>query len=64
MKQRSRRIIGAVLLLVGVMVACNGLVSGPHAFGGGWHAVVGIVIAGGMLFFSGAWDLWEAGQTA
>jgi hypothetical protein len=57
MARRWNIVVGALTALAGVLVACNGLVSGPHAFEHGWSGVVGSVIAGCMFIFGGAWVL-------
>ncbi len=54
MTSRPRTIVGVLLVSVGVLVAANGPISGPRAFGSGWSAVVWLAIAGLMLSCSGA----------
>jgi hypothetical protein len=50
---RPRSILGAILAILGLMVALNGLVSGPRAFWQGWSSVVGSLVAGLLLFAAG-----------
>ena len=52
---RGRLILGAVLIAAGLLIALNGLVSGPHAVGGGAGAVVTFVAVGLVLIGLGAW---------
>ncbi len=50
---RPRSILGSIVSVIGLLVALNGLVSGPHAFWQGWSSVVGLLIAGLLLFATG-----------
>ena len=50
---RLRLLLGATLSILGLLVAINGLISGPHAFWLGWASVVGSLIAGLLLIISG-----------
>ena len=51
------RIVGAILVLGGLLMVANGLIAGPHAFGGGQLAVLGLVSAGVIALAVGAWEL-------
>ncbi len=46
MRPRTKNVAGIIMVLVGVAVALNGPIAGPHAFGSGWSAVVVQIIAG------------------
>jgi hypothetical protein len=50
---RLRSILGAIVSILGLLVALNALVSGPHAFWQGWSSVVGLLLAGLLLFATG-----------
>ena len=59
MGPRSKTVVGAILLMAGALVAADGLVAGPHAFGFGWYSVGGLAIAGQVLMMAGASILRE-----
>jgi len=44
----ARKTLGYVGVVGGAAVAVNAVVSGPHAFAGGWNAVV-MQCVGGLL---------------
>ncbi len=50
---QTRAITGTGLLLAGVLVIANALVSGPHAFADGSYAVRDMVVAGLLLSLAG-----------
>jgi len=47
-KRVARKTLGYVGVVGGAAVAVNAVVSGPHAFAGGWNAVV-MQCVGGLL---------------
>jgi hypothetical protein len=55
LRLRWGAIVGTFLILAGVLVAANGLVSGPHAFWLGWYSVVGSIASGLLFVLSGYW---------
>jgi hypothetical protein len=50
---RLRSILGAILAILGLLVALNGLVSGPRAYWLGWSSVGWLLLAGSLLFVAG-----------
>lgn len=63
MGPRAKTIAGTILVLAGALVAADGLVAGPHAFGSGWYSVGGIAVAGLLLMMAGASILRETRRT-
>ena len=61
---QPRTLIGSAIALLGVLLALNGLVSGPYAFWLGWQSVIGSVIAGLLLLLSGVLVLRGPGRPA
>ena len=49
----AMRTIGLALIGIGLVMAASAIVSGPHAFGLGMRAVVGMVAAGTAVALSG-----------
>ena len=54
---RMERLASWLLLAFGILMAANGIASGPHAFGGGRGAVVTLVFVGLFCAIVAAWSL-------
>ncbi len=54
-----KRLIGWLYLAFGTLMAANAIVAGPHAFGGGWSAVILMTGAGSVMVLCGLYILWQ-----
>ncbi len=59
---KCHRAWGIVLVFAGALFAANALVSGSHAFGGGWTAVVGMCVCGAVMAAAGVTALRRGGS--
>lgn len=57
MGSKTRMIVGSMLAVGGMLMVANGIIAGPHAFGGGQRAVLWLVSAGVVALAAGVWEL-------
>jgi hypothetical protein len=57
-----RRLVGSVEIMLGILMAANGIIAGPNAFISGMRGVIYLVLGGSICIAAGAWTLLAAGK--
>lgn len=58
-RARGKIVVGVIFIVTGLLLALNGLVSGPRAFWGGVFGVIGLCFAGLLLAGAGGRLVYE-----